>query len=282
MTRYVEPFVGGGAVFFGLKGSAPVLKWVGGKRKLYPQVLDCLGIQEFTEFYLADFNKDLVAKYSCLQQDVEAVIAQLSAWPQTEAEYYRLRAVEPQSQVERAARMLYLNLHCFNGLWRTNAAGKMNAPYGGKAPTRPDVRTYNMVDFAERLRAAAKVLQDVTVVCSDFSMTLAQCGAGDVVYCDPPYLPDTTSAFIAYTKSASSPLVMHERLAQDVAAAVTRGARIVISNSPAAAPLYHEWCGKAGHSVVVKTISSQRSIGVGKGSEVKRRQDEVLVIVSKE
>lgn len=300
--RYVEPFVGGAAVFFGLKGAAPFLRWVGGKRKLFAAISESLWphaarceseatypytscqCHDIVSYLIADANPDLVAAYMAVRDDVEGVAVHLKHWPRTIEKHKQIRNwVFPEhvrdhgELVLRATRMIYLNLYSHGGLFRTNAKGLFNVP--------PQPDRFTSVDLdavAERLREASKALQGVDIRCADFSTTLAQCGCQDVVYCDPDYLPDATSKFVGYTtrgKYADS-LAKHQALALDVLAAVQRGARVVISNSPAAASIYRAvFDGQVAYTI--DTVSASRSIGIGKGAAVKRRQDEILVTVSR-
>mgnify|MGYP002780865092 CR=1 FL=1 len=111
---YVEPFAGGAALFFALQASVS------------------LGTRRVNRFVLCDRNEELMATYRAVQREVEAVIAALGAYRYDRDLFYEVRARDTRgaSDVERAARLLFLNRTCFNGLWRVNADGRFNVPFG--------------------------------------------------------------------------------------------------------------------------------------------------------
>lgn len=300
--HYVEVFVGGGAVLMSLLGGEPFLRWAGGKRKLRFEVLSRLmrhhggcqlgvsyplascGCHHFATFLIADANPDLIAAWQAVRDDVEAVIGQFGSFERSLEGYHFVRDVYSptardarEAVIYRGARMIYLNTYGHAGLWRVNSTGKHNVP---PQPERFKQITPDTV--AANLRVVSTLLQGVDIAHADFSTTLSRCGQDDVVYCDPDYLPDNTSKFRAYTTSTETPITKHRRLAIDVAQAVQRGARAVISNSPAAQGIYDEVFPAASVKHCVDMVSTQRSIGVGKGAAVKRRQDEILVTVSRQ
>lgn len=178
--RYIEPFVGGGAVFFHLY-TAGVLRG---------------------EIFLNDLNRELINCYKVIKDNVEELIEALEehdAHKTDKSYYYRVRdwdrapGFAQRSDVERAARTIFLNRTCYNGLYRVNRKGQFNVPYGGyKNPTILD---------AQNLRAVRRALQRVTLDNEDFSTCLNYAEADDFVYLDPPYHPaSVTSNFTKYTK----------------------------------------------------------------------------------
>lgn len=203
-ARYHEPFVGGGALYFEmfrtdrLGGSAP---------------------------YLSDSNDNLIATYRAIQQDVEAVIALLQEHGarHSEAFFYQLRAQEPVDLTERAARVIYLNKSCFNGLYRENASGKFNTPWGKYvAPIICD---------AENLRAVAAALADVRLEARPFETVLDCAKPGDFVYFDPPYHPvSKTANFTAYAKGRFGE-DQQRRLAEVYRELDAKGVKVLLSNS---------------------------------------------------
>jgi DNA adenine methylase len=153
--RYVEPFAGSACLFFHLRPTAALL---------------------------ADINPELVTTYCVLADDPDGVHRVLETFgPASRDTYYVLRAQDPHrlSPTGRAARFVYLNRFCFNGLYRTDRTGRFNVPYGGaKSGSLPDqvtLRTYGIALRSAELRAA------------DFDETIAEVQAGDFVYLDPPY-----------------------------------------------------------------------------------------------
>ena len=197
--RYIEPFLGGGAVYFHL---AP-------ERAL-----------------LTDLNADLLEVWRVVRDDVDGLIAALAAHYWDETYYYQLRAQDPATLMpaQRAARFIYLNKNCYNGLYRVNRRGQFNVPFGryAKAP---------MIYDDETLRADAALLQTASLRVADFGATLAEASAGDFVYLDPPYDPvSATANFTHYTDLRFS-RAEQERLASAAAAATERGALVLLNNS---------------------------------------------------
>jgi len=198
---YLEPFVGGGALFFALSGTG---RW--------------------SRAVLSDANAELVLTYQAVRDDVEGVIRELSRHVATEEHYYAVRALTPAdlSRTESAARMIYLNRVGMNGLYRTNAAGRFNVSWG----RNPAVRFCREPE----LRAAAAALDGVEIMCADFATSMGLAGAGDAVYCDPPYVPITTTSFTAYTRDGFQARD-HEALRGAADGALARGASVLLSNS---------------------------------------------------
>jgi DNA adenine methylase len=176
---YAEPFAGGAALFFAV-GSDPSRSW---KRAV-----------------LADQNEELVACYRAIKADVDAVIHALGAYRYDKDLFYetRDRDTAGMSDVERGARLIFLNHTCFNGLWRVNAGGKFNVPFGRYANPR-------ILD-EEGLRAAAALFKRVKIETCDFAEVTRSLGAGDFVYLDPPYVPlSKTASFTAYGSRGFGP-----------------------------------------------------------------------------
>ena len=193
---YYEPFVGGGALFFHLQPDRAVL---------------------------ADSNRDLINAYAVVRDNVEELIARLSEYPYTRQFYYELRSQNPSDSVERAARFMYLNRTCFNGLYRVNKLGEFNVPMGNYVNPR--------ICNSELLRACSVVLQPVTLMACDYQDTLSFAAREDFVYIDPPYYPVSRySDFKRYTRE-----FFYERdqinLKLMVDELVRRGCHVVASNS---------------------------------------------------
>lgn len=204
IRTYYEPFVGGGAVFFALAETGA-----------------------FKHAIISDTNPELIATYRAIRNNVEGVIRalrDLHPKVQTEERYYQVRADRPRSLSGIAARMIYLNKLCYNGLYRVNRSGRFNVPFG-KWSNPP------LVLDSENLRRCSEVLQGVTITCLEFQVWLRQLGNGDAVYLDPPYVPlSDTSNFSAYTAEGFG-MDAQERLAQFYEDAQCRGAAVVLSNS---------------------------------------------------
>jgi DNA adenine methylase len=209
-STYAEPFCGGGAMFFRLSA--------------YQEPL-------FDRAILADKNAELIALYTAIKKEVGKLIDRLGRYqedhyrldPAGRSEhFYEVREQKPKTNVERGARLVFLNRTCFNGLWRVNASGRFNVPFGKYAKPR-------ILD-APLLLAARDALKRATVVHADFSDVTKKLKEGDFAYFDPPYVPvSKTANFTAY----SSPFGLEEqaRLAGELAKLRKRGVRSMLSNA---------------------------------------------------
>jgi DNA adenine methylase len=199
---YHEPFLGGGAVFFALRGEGLA-----------------------ANAHLSDVNKELIDSYRAIRDTVDDVISHLQKHDSlSSAEYfYQVRSQQPRDACEVAARLIYLNKTCFNGLYRVNRSGQFNAPWGRyKNPTICD---------ESNLRAVSTVLSTAKLNVASFESVLDHARSGDVVYFDPPYVP--VSATALFTEYSPEGFGQHEQkcLADVVRELDTRSVRIVLSNS---------------------------------------------------
>ncbi len=168
--NYFEPFVGGGAVFF----------------DLLPE-----------KAHLSDLNGELVTTYNVIKNDVENLIKSLKKHKVTKEYFLKIREQNPEnlSDVSIAARFIYLNRTCFNGMYRVNSKGKFNVPYGK--------HNNPLVCDETNLRKVSKALQKVQIKHQDYKAILKHVKKGDFIYFDPPYYPvSKTSTFTAYTKES--------------------------------------------------------------------------------
>jgi DNA adenine methylase len=206
---YYEPFVGSGAMFF----------WLSRAQGQFPTVL-------------LDLNPELMNCYQVVRDGVEALIPALQRHQDEHSKryYYQVRDVAPQSlePVERAARFIYLNKTCYNGLYRVNSQGKFNVPMGSyKKPT---------ILEAEVLLAASRALQGADLRQGDFSDILDEVTRDDFIYLDPPYYPiSRTSSFTGYVLSHKGRPEFgageHQRLGRFVKALDEKRCRVLVSNS---------------------------------------------------
>lgn len=164
---YHEPFIGGGALFFALR-----LRFA----------------------YLADANGELVNLYRVIKREPKRLMAAMAAMTVSEAEYYRIRDLDRSEaflsaqDVDRAARFVYVNKTCFNGLHRVNRRGQINAAYGHR-------RNPTLFD-ASNVMAVHRALEGARLAHAGFEDVLRLAGHGDFVYFDPPY----DGTFTGYTK----------------------------------------------------------------------------------
>jgi len=201
--RYHEPFVGGGALFF----------------ELYRH-----GALE-EPAYLSDNNPNLVAAYEGVKHDVEQVIALLREHKACHCKehYYAVRATKPESLAARAARIIYLNRTCFNGLFRENSRGEFNVPMGRYKDPR-------ICDEANLL-AVSRALQHACIETRPFESALDRAQPEDLIYFDPPYDPvSATASFTAYQKGGFGE-AEQRALAVVVRELSARGVHVLLSNS---------------------------------------------------
>lgn len=231
----------------------PVLKWVGGKRQLLPALSPLLpaGITAYYEpflgggamlfhlqpqtAYVNDINADLMRVYAVIRDDVDALIEALQSYRNDADFFYAVRewdrdkrSYARMSDVQKAARVLYLNKTCYNGLYRVNNAGEFNAPFGNYK--RP-----NIVN-ASGLRAVSAYFRraDTRFSAVDYAEALADAGPGAFVYLDPPYDPvSDTSNFTGYARGGFS-RAEQIRLRECCDDLTRRGVRFMLSNSATA------------------------------------------------
>ena len=277
-----------------MKNVKPLVKWAGGKRQLLPHIHAALPADAPQRFYepfigggavlfslepararVNDLNGELINLYEVVRDGVDELIAELAGYPNETEFFYALRAADRDAQrfaalspVERAARTLYLNRTCYNGLYRVNAAGQFNAPFGRyKNPTICDEGT---------LRAVHRYFADNDVAFSqgDFAAAVAEAREGDFVYFDPPYDPvNVTSSFTGYQKGGFD-RTEQERLKEVCDDLDRRGVKFLLSNSATdfIRELYADYeVGIVGATRAINSVGSRR----GKVDEVLVRNYEV-------
>ncbi len=205
VTSYCEPFLGGGAVLF----------------KLQPEVA-----------YVNDINSELIQMYEVIRDDVEGLIQALSEHPNEKEHFYSVRDWDRDkaqygelTKVQKAARTIYLNKTCYNGLFRVNNSGEFNAPFGR-------YKNPNIVN-APVLRAVSGYFQNaqVTFSSADYTETLGHLSEETFVYLDPPYDPVSgTANFTGYAKGGFDQ-AEQIRLRQYCDELDGRGIRFMLSNS---------------------------------------------------
>lgn len=196
-ARYIEPFLGSGAVYFHLQPSAAIL---------------------------SDLNSDLIHLFCTIRDNPVDFQKAMQAHQRQHSRnhYYETRAANPTGAIARAARFLYLNRTCWNGLYRVNLKGEFNVPIGTK-----DTVLFPDDDFEF---IAARMI-GAEMICSDFEPVINRAGAGDFVFVDPPYtVRHNFNGFLKYNESIFS-WSDQVRLSECVKSAVERGAAIVVTNA---------------------------------------------------
>lgn len=219
--RYIEPFAGGAAVFFHLRPA---------------------------QGFLIDLNSDLIEVYTVVRDDLDHLITALKEHYNDRDYFYKVRAQNPDelTPAQSAARLIFLNRTCYNGLYRVNRQGQFNVPFGKyKNPTICDI---------PGLRAASAALQHAHLEVADFEIVLKYAEPGDFIYFDPPYQPlSPTSSFTGYTSNGytsddqSRLAVVYRKLDE-------RGCLLMLSNS--SAPLIYELY----QGYKMKEINARRAI----------------------
>ena len=236
--RHVEPFVGGGALFFSRRPGRALL---------------------------TDINPTLVAAYTAIRDDVERVIGALRglAGRHSKESYYQVRERYNQSRristSKRVAMFIYLNKTCFNGLHRVNRKGEFNVPVGSYKNPR--------ILNEDGLRAASRALEGTQLKCAPFDAVLENAKPGDFVYFDPPYEPvSQTASFTSYARDGFAQ-DDQTRLRDVYKALDRRGCKLMLSNSdvPFIRSLYNNF--------QIDTVAAPRAINCdakkrGKVSEV--------------
>ncbi|WP_216831012.1 Dam family site-specific DNA-(adenine-N6)-methyltransferase [Alkalihalobacterium elongatum] len=236
-NKYIEPFIGGGALFFELSPENAII---------------------------SDANPELINLYKVIADDVNELIEKLKEMKNDEEYYYKVRAINPDTltNVEKAARTLYLNRTCYNGLYRVNKKGEFNVPFGRYKNPR--------ICDEDNLQAVSRLLKRATIIHGDYKEVLREYAEpNDFIFLDPPYLPISQySDFKRYTKEQ-----FHEADQNDLAEEVKRlrnlSCNVLLTNSNH--PLVHELYNEFEISVhqTKRNISSKASKRTGEDVLVK-------------
>lgn len=267
---------------------APIVKWVGGKRQLLNDIAPFIPdhYSAYCEPFLGggavlfalqpekaivnDINSDLIQMYEVIRDQAEALISALRTHINDADHYYRVRAWDRDrefytglSEVERAARLIYLNKTCYNGLFRVNNAGEFNTPFG----------RYEKPDFVNEanLRAVSQYFQNaqITFHSGDYSSLLGEVKTDDFVYLDPPYDPvSDTARFTGYVKGGFGQ-DDQLRLKQFCDKLDSENVKFLMSNSSTAfiRDLYQDY--------EIMTVKAKRVVNSAAGK--RGRVDEVLI-----
>ncbi|WP_081067005.1 DNA adenine methylase [Burkholderia multivorans] len=194
---YIEPFLGGGAMFF----------------RLQPQ-----------RAILADMNRELIETYCAIAENYESVHRKMRKYHalHSDEHYYAVRARNPRNRVDLAARFIYLNRTCWNGLYRVNRNGQFNVPIGTKN---------NVLLDTDDWPAVSEALRRATLLVSDFEPIIDRAKKGDIVFADPPYtVKHNNNGFIKYNENIFA-WQDQIRLRDALLRAKKRGAHVFCTNA---------------------------------------------------
>ncbi|MGO9540980.1 MAG: DNA adenine methylase [Terriglobales bacterium] len=252
----------------------PLLKWAGGKRRLLPKILRFVPVTEGRYFepflgggavffsrqpksaLLSDSNPELINAYVQVRDDLGAVVRHLRGLPNSEADYYRIRASSPRSPAGRAARLIYLCTLSFNGIYRQNLIGEFNVPYGQKTHLSP-------CDLP-KLKEISAALSGRRIEVLDFGKAVRRAKGGDVVYFDPPYtVAHGNNGFVKYNARIFS-WADQVRLAKLARRLKRRGVYVFVSNAdhPSIRKLYSGFAAKTmgRHSAMAASSEYRRLV----------------------
>ncbi|AVX19226.1 DNA adenine methylase [Carboxydocella sporoproducens DSM 16521] len=196
--RYIEPFIGGGALYFFLEPEKPII---------------------------IDKNHELINFYRVVRDNLDEMIEELTSYKNDAEFYYYIRKLQPHqlTNIQRAARFLYLNKTGYNGLWRVNKKGEFNVPFG-------KYKNPKLID-RENLMRARELLKRTEILFGDFDMCLDYADKNTFIYFDPPYHPlSETSSFTSYTSDDFTEKDQI-RLANIFCELDRRGSKLMLSNS---------------------------------------------------
>lgn len=228
---------------------APFVKWAGGKRQLIPQIRERMP-EKYNDYYepfvgggavifallpanalINDINKALINTYRTICNESDAFLKEVNRldndiWEDGKKYYYSIREhyndklMRSEYDVELAALFVFINKHCFNGLYRVNGKGLFNVPYNNSRRVSID---------EEAIMAASKYLKGVTIIDGDFEQACKNAKKGDFVFIDSPYAPLNPTSFEYYTKEGFD-IESHKRLAKLYDELTARGCYCMLTN----------------------------------------------------
>lgn len=268
---------------------APFVKWAGGKRQLLPQIKERMP-EKYNNYFepfvgggavifkllpkravINDINKELINAYQMIRKHPQKFLQEINRldremWEDGKEYYYSLREhyndklMKEEFDVELAALFVFLNKHCFNGLYRVNGKGLFNVPYNFSRS-----KSVNEIVIVE----TAKYLKDVTIISGDFEEACAEAKKGDFVFFDSPYAPLNPTSFESYTKEGFD-IESHKRLAKLYDELTDRGCYCMLTNHNT--ELINELYGNKEYKIDV--VSVKRSIN----SDATNRVGEEVII----
>ena len=264
---------------------APFVKWAGGKRQLIPQIRERMP-EKYNNYYepfvgggavlfelqpanalINDINKALINTYNIICNGADAFLEAVNRldeemWEDGKKYYYSVREhyndklMKSEYDVELAALFVFINKHCFNGLYRVNGKGLFNVPYNNSRRTSADENV---------IREVSKYLKDVKIINGDFEEACKDAKKGDFVFIDSPYAPLNPTSFESYTKEGFD-IESHKRVAKLYDELTARGCYCMLTNHNT--ELINELYGNKGYKIdvvsVKRMINSDASNRVGK------------------
>ena len=228
---------------------APFVKWAGGKRQLIPQIRERMP-EKYNDYYepfvgggavifdllpanalINDINKALINTYRTICNEPDAFLKEVNRldndmWEDVKKYYYSIREhyndklMRSEYDVELAALFVFINKHCFNGLYRVNGKGLFNVPYNNSRRVSVD---------EDVIIATSEYLRGVTIIDGDFEQACKNAKKGDFVFIDSPYAPLNPTSFESYTKEGFD-IESHKRLAKLYDELTARGCYCMLTN----------------------------------------------------
>ena len=198
-SSYFEPFLGSGAMYFGIQPRSA---------------------------FLSDLNHDLMTTFQEVRSRPESIVEKLSMLSADEDTYYTIREWRPNNTLDQAVRFIYLNRNCYGGIYRENRKGQFNVPFGGGSRNHYQILREATIEKASSIMQSASI----TYKCCDFESALQHATSGDVVYCDPTYTSLRRESFDRYGRVVFD-WFDQERLAEAAQQAFRRGALVIVSSS---------------------------------------------------
>ena len=264
---------------------APFVKWAGGKRQLIPQIRERMP-EKYNDYYepfvgggavifdllpanalINDINKALINTYITICNEPDAFLKEVNRldndmWEDGKKYYYSIREhyndklMRSEYDVELAALFVFINKHCFNGLYRVNGKGLFNVPYNNSRRVSVD---------EDVIIATSEYLRGVTIIDGDFEQACKNAKKGDFVFIDSPYAPLNPTSFESYTKEGFD-IESHRRLARLYDELTKRGCYCMLTNHNT--ELINDLYGNKGYTIdvvsVKRMINSDASNRVGK------------------
>ena len=264
---------------------APFVKWAGGKRQLIPQIRERMP-EKYNNYYepfvgggavlfelqpanalINDINKALINTYNIICNEAYSFLEAVNRldeemWEDGKKYYYSVREhyndklMKSEYDVELAALFVFINKHCFNGLYRVNGKGLFNVPYNNSSRTSADENV---------IREVSKYLKGVKIINGDFEEACKDAKKGDFVFIDSPYAPLNPTSFESYTKEGFD-IESHKRVAKLYDELTGRGCYCMLTNHNT--ELINELYGNKGYKIdvvsVKRMINSDASNRVGK------------------